>query len=187
MLKQIEKDMMEALKNKNKEKAGALRLLISKCKNKAIEVGHELSDSEVIKVLQTAAKQHKESIRMYKEGNRDDLVEAEMNELQFVESYLPSMMSEEEVRSLVENIISEKVFIKVEKWNLYLGDAGLSRNLAIECIRNKDQGPLEAAKISLKAINVKVGDGVHSIPLINLITNSQIRELEEILESFFDD
>ena len=107
MLKQIEQDMMEALKNKNKEKAGALRLLISKCKNKAIEVGHELSDSEVIKVLQTAAKQHKESIRMYKEGNRDDLVEAEMNELQFVESYLPSMMSEEEVRSLVENIISE--------------------------------------------------------------------------------
>ena len=107
MLKQIEKDMMEALKNKNKEKAGALRLLISKCKNKAIEVGHELSDPEVIKVLQTAAKQHKESIRMYKEGNRDDLVEAEMNELQFVESYLPSMMSEEEVRNLVENIISE--------------------------------------------------------------------------------
>ena len=107
MLKQIEKDMMEALKNKNKEKAGALRLLISKCKNKAIEVGHELSDTEVIKVLQTAAKQHKESIRMYKEGNRDDLVEAEMNELQFVESYLPSMMNEEEVRSLIENIISE--------------------------------------------------------------------------------
>ena len=49
MLKQIEKDMMEALKNKNKEKAGALRLLISKCKNKAIEVGHELSDPEIIK------------------------------------------------------------------------------------------------------------------------------------------
>ena len=87
----------------------------------------------------------------------------------------------------LENIISEKVFIKVEKWNLYLGDAGLSRNLAIECIRNKDQGPLEAAEISLKAINVKVGDGVHSIPLINLITNSQIRELEEILERFFVD
>jgi len=39
--------------------------------------------------------------------------------------------------------------------------------------------------ISLKAINVKVGDGVNSIPLINLITNSQILELEEILESFF--
>ena len=85
----------------------------------------------------------------------------------------------------LENIISEKVFIKIEKWNLYLGDAGLSRNLAIECISNKDQGPIEAAKISLKAINVKVGDGINSIPLINLITYSQIQELEEILEKFF--
>ena len=86
----------------------------------------------------------------------------------------------------LENIISEKVFIKIEKWNLYLGDAGLARNLAIECISNKDQSPLEAAKISLKAINVKVGDGIKSIPLIYLITSSQILELEEILESFFE-
>ena len=86
----------------------------------------------------------------------------------------------------LENIISEKVFIKIEKWNLYLGDAGLARNLAIECISNKDLGPLKAAKISLKAINVKVGDGVNSIPLINLITTPQILELEEILEIFFE-
>ena len=86
----------------------------------------------------------------------------------------------------LENIISEKVFIKIEKWNLYLGDAGLSRHLAVECISNKDLGPLEAAKISLKAINVKVGDGFSSIPLINLITKSQVLELEEILESFFE-
>ncbi len=86
----------------------------------------------------------------------------------------------------LENIISEKVFIKIENWNLYLGDAGLARKLAIECISNKDQGPLEAAKISLKGINVKVGDGGKSIPLVNLITNSQILELEEVLESFFE-
>ena len=85
----------------------------------------------------------------------------------------------------LENVISEKVFIKIEKWNLYLGDAGLARYLAIECISNRDQGPLKAAKLSLKAINVKVGDGVNSIPLIKLITNSQILELEDILESFF--
>jgi len=86
----------------------------------------------------------------------------------------------------LENVISEKVFIKIENWNLYLGDAGLARNLAIECVCNKDQGPLEAAKISLQAINVKVGDGINNIPLINLITTSQILELEEILESFFE-
>ena len=86
----------------------------------------------------------------------------------------------------LENVISEKLFIKIEKWNLYLGDAGLARDLAIECVSNKGQGPLEAAKISLQAINVKVGDGINNISLINLITTSQIHELEEILESFFD-
>ena len=86
----------------------------------------------------------------------------------------------------LENIMSENIFIKIERWNLYLGDAGLARNLAIECISNKVQGASEAAKISLKAINVKVGDGVKNIPLINLVTSPQILELEEILESFFN-
>ena len=86
----------------------------------------------------------------------------------------------------LENIISEKVFIKIERWNLYIGDAGLARNLAIECIRNINEGPFEAAKLSLRSINVKVGDGNDSIPLFNLVTSSQIYELEEILENFFD-
>ena len=84
----------------------------------------------------------------------------------------------------LENIISEKIFIKIEKWNLYLGDAGLSRKLAIECISNLDLDPKEAAKLSLKSIKVKVGDGNEDIPLITLITSSQIYELEEILENF---
>ena len=84
----------------------------------------------------------------------------------------------------LENIISENVFIKIEKWNLYLGDAGLARHLAIECISNKDQGPLEAAKLSLKSIRVKIGDGNEDISLISLITSSQIYELEKVLENF---
>ena len=49
----------------------------------------------------------------------------------------------------LENIISEKVFIKIEKWNLYLGDAGLARHLAIECISNKGQGPLKLSLIHI--------------------------------------
>ena len=86
----------------------------------------------------------------------------------------------------LENIISEQIFIKIENWNLYLGDAGLARNLAIECISNINKGPLAAAKISLKAINVKVGDGDESIPLSSLVTHSQINELEEILQNLLD-
>ena len=86
----------------------------------------------------------------------------------------------------LENIISEKIFIKIEKWNLYLGDAGLARKLAIECISNINQGTLKAAKISLNSIKVKVGDGEEKIPLSYLVTNSQIYELEEILQNILD-
>ena len=84
----------------------------------------------------------------------------------------------------LENIISEKIFIKIEKWNLYLGDAGLARKLAIECLTNLDKGHLEAIKISLLAVEVRIGDGKYAIPLSHFITSKQINDLEEILEKF---
>ena len=93
------------------------------------------------------------------------------------------MDSEMQISDL-ENIISEKIFIKIEKWNLYLGDAGLSRNLAIECISNFNKGSQEAVKLSLNKINVKIGDGKNTIPLSSLVTSSQIVDLEEILDTF---
>jgi uncharacterized protein YqeY len=107
MFDQIQNDMKTALKNGEKVKANTLRLLISKLKNKAIEVGSSLDDKQILQVIQRTAKQHKESIRMYKDGNREDLVEQEQAELNIVERYLPSMMSEEEVNIVVESIIQE--------------------------------------------------------------------------------
>ena len=93
------------------------------------------------------------------------------------------MSSKMEISDL-ENIISEKLYIKIEKWNLYLGDAGLARNLAIECISNFNKGSQEAAKLSLNTIKVKIGDGKEKIPLSSLVTSSQISDLEEILDNF---
>ena len=81
----------------------------------------------------------------------------------------------------LQNIISERIFIRLEKWNLYLGDAGLARKLAIECISNKDQGTSEAVRLSLNEIKVRIGDGKKTLPLYNFITESQIFDLEEIL------
>ena len=84
--------------------------------------------------------------------------------------------------SELENMISEKIFIKIEKWNLYLGDAGLARTLAIECISNFNKGSQEAAKLSLNEIKVKIGDGKEKISLSKFVTSSQITDLEEILD-----
>ena len=83
----------------------------------------------------------------------------------------------------LENIISERIFIKIEKWNLYLGDAGLARALAIECISNINKGSQYAAKLSLNTIKVRVGDGLETIPLSNFITSAQISDLEEIIDN----
>ena len=94
------------------------------------------------------------------------------------------MNSENKVISDLENLISEEIFIKIEKWNLYLGDAGLARSLAIECISNLEKGSREAAKIGLNSIKVKIGDGLNSINLYELIPLTQIDVLEEILNNF---
>ena len=84
----------------------------------------------------------------------------------------------------LENEISDKIFIKIEKWNLYLGDAGLARKLAIECISNLQKGSLNAAKLSLDAIHVKIGDDKETLPLSKFITSNQVSDLEEILDRF---
>ena len=105
MLENIENDLKESLKNQDKTKSGVLRLLIAKCKNRSIATGKPLEDSEVMKVLQTAAKQHKESIKLYKQGNRSDLVDQETAELGVVEVYLPSMMTEDEIKTIILSVI----------------------------------------------------------------------------------
>jgi uncharacterized protein YqeY len=144
MLHQIEIDLKDALKNQDKAKVGVLRILISKCKNKSIATGKPLEDSEVMKVLQTAAKQHKESIKLYKQGERNDLVNQETAELNIVEAYLPSMMTKDEIKSIVSSVIEEtgassmadfgKVMPQVMKKGAGKIDGGVAQNLLKELL-----------------------------------------------------
>tara|TARA_Y100001968_G_scaffold212736_1_gene195852 strand:- start:206 stop:502 length:297 start_codon:yes stop_codon:yes gene_type:complete len=80
--------------------------------------------------------------------------------------------------------IADRLFIRVGNWNLYLGDAGLAKDLAIECKANFEQGANVAAKKALEAIQVKLGGGITSLPLSSLIPSNQLFELEEILEPY---
>lgn len=83
----------------------------------------------------------------------------------------------------LENIIGDQIYIRIENWNLYLGDAGLARRLAIELLSNLEKGSKEATKLCLEELLVKVGDGNKNVPLSSLIPASQINELEDILDS----
>ena len=107
LVDEIQKDMYKAMKEKEKERINALRNIIGKLKYRYIDKGDKLTEQEEIKVIQSLAKQRRESIEMYKKGGRNDLVETETKELSIIEEYFPQAMSEEEVRRLVRETVKE--------------------------------------------------------------------------------
>ena len=107
LVDKIRKDMYKAMKEKEKERINALRNIIGKLKYRYIDKGDKLTEQEEIKVIQSLAKQRRESIELYKQGGRNDLVETETKELSIIEEYLPQAMSEEEVRRLVRETVKE--------------------------------------------------------------------------------
>ena len=107
LVDEIQKDMYKAMKEKEKERINALRNIIGKLKYRYIDKGDKLTEQEEIKVIQSLAKQRRESIELYKQGGRNDLVETETKELSIIEEYLPQAMSEEEVRRLVRKTVKE--------------------------------------------------------------------------------
>ena len=96
---------------------------------------------------------------------------------------MTSSIDSYQIREL-QVLIADRLFIKIGNWNLYLGDAGLARDLAIECKANFDQGANVAAKKALEAIQVQLGGGETRLPLARLIPPNQFFDLEEILEPY---
>ena len=94
------------------------------------------------------------------------------------------MNSNNNLISDLENIIAETICLKIEKWNLYLGDAGLARKLAIECLTNTSKGIKNAVEISLESVQVSIGSGNEKIAISKFINPSQKQDLENLLKDF---
>jgi len=107
LYEKIQSDMYTAMKAGEKEKASTLRTVLAKLKDKQIDAREPLSEKDEIKVLQTLVKQRKESIDLYQKGGRSELAETESFELEIINTYLPEMMNEDDVRKLIEEIIEE--------------------------------------------------------------------------------
>jgi hypothetical protein len=107
LYKQIQNDMYNAMKSGNKEDANTLRTTLAKLKDKLIEKRQDLSKEEEVKILQTLVKQRKESIELYEKGGRNELAEAEQKELEIINNYLPKMMDESDIKSIVKTVIDE--------------------------------------------------------------------------------
>ena len=103
----INDDVKAAMRSKDKERLGALRLIQAAFKQKEVDERIELNDEQTLAILDKMAKQHRASIEQFKKANRDDLVEVEQKELAIIEEYLPAQLAEDEINSLIANAISE--------------------------------------------------------------------------------
>jgi hypothetical protein len=107
LFEQIRKDMYQAMKAGDKTAAATLRSALARLQDRRIEKRSDLTEAETIRVLQSLIKQRKESIALYRQGDREDLVQQEQAEIDILETYLPRMLSEAEIRDLVNEVVRE--------------------------------------------------------------------------------
>lgn len=103
----LRKDMADAMRAGDRERRDVLRMLVAAVKQEEVDSRQDLDDDGVVAVLRRQAKQRRETINDAYAAGRQDMVADEEKELRLIESYLPQMMSREEVRDLaVETIAS---------------------------------------------------------------------------------
>lgn len=97
----------DAMKAHNTIRVSTLRMLSSELKNEKINLQHELTDEEELKVIRREAKKRKEAIEMYAKANANDRVENEKAELTILSEFLPAEVTEEEMNKLIDDSIRE--------------------------------------------------------------------------------
>lgn len=103
----LQKDMIAAMKAKDKATLSTVRMLKAAVANEEINLGHDLSADEEISVLSHELKQRKDSLQEFEEAGRDEAVEKLKNEIKIVQKYMPAQLSAEEVKEVVQTTIEE--------------------------------------------------------------------------------
>jgi uncharacterized protein len=103
----VNEQMVRASKAKDGLRLSALRMLKSGLHNREIDLKRELNDAEFLQLLSSMVKQRKDSIEQFEKGGRNDLVEKETAELQVIEEFLPTQLSEADLDAAVAEAILE--------------------------------------------------------------------------------
>lgn len=96
----------EAMKAREAEKLETIRFVWSEIKNVEIDAKHELSDEEVLAVLQREVKRRNDAIEQFKTGGRPELAEAEEKKLAVIKAFMPEMMGKADVERVVDEVIA---------------------------------------------------------------------------------
>ena len=99
--------MKLAMRAKDSLRLGAIRLLLSAIKQREVDERIDLSDAEVIGVIEKMLKQRRDSIAAYESANRTDLADIENFEVTVLQTYLPQQLTEDEIKALLEKVVAE--------------------------------------------------------------------------------
>lgn len=101
----LQNDLKEAMKNKDNTKRDAIRFLMSALKQIEVDERKELSDADIIKIIQKSLKQREDSMMAFKEAQRVDLYEKELAEATLLKVYLPEQLSDDALKAIIQKHI----------------------------------------------------------------------------------
>ena len=104
-LQTVQNHLKEAMKAKDKERLGTLRMLLTFIKNEQIETGAELDEKGFLTVVRRLVKQRKDSANQYREAGRDELADKEGREIVLLQDYLPAQVDEAVLRAAIAELI----------------------------------------------------------------------------------
>jgi uncharacterized protein YqeY len=99
--------MKDAMRARDKERLGAIRLILAEFKRIEVDERVDVDDERAIGVLDKMVKQRRESIRQYETGGRAELAAAELAEIAVIQDFLPAALSDEEVEAIIRKAIAE--------------------------------------------------------------------------------
>jgi len=137
LIQQITDDMKTAMKAKDKVALGVIRMLRAAIKDKEIELGKALDNTEILAVITKLIKQRKDSATQYRDAGRPELAEKEEAEIKVLEVYLPEQMNDAEIQQLVANAIAEAGATSMKDMGKVMG-----------IVRPKAQGKADMGKVS---------------------------------------
>ncbi|MBI2223540.1 MAG: GatB/YqeY domain-containing protein [Betaproteobacteria bacterium] len=101
----ISDDMKAAMRAKDAPRLGAIRLLLAAMKQKEVDERVELTDTDVISIIEKMIKQRRDSIAQYEAGNRRDLADAERFEITVLQAYMPQALSDAEIAAAIAEAV----------------------------------------------------------------------------------
>ena len=107
MVEKLEKDMIDAMKNKEKERLTVIRMVKASLKQEQIDHKKEINDDLLIDVVNKQIKMRRDSISEFEKGNRQDLIDATQKEIDVLMEYLPEQLSRDEVVSIINDLFEE--------------------------------------------------------------------------------